>query len=148
MENWRTFAERPFVWGSFVWNMFDFGAAHRTEGDRPGVNDKGLVTRDRKVRKDAFYFYKANWNHEDAMVYIANRRHTERTKLQTSVMVFTNMPEAELFVNGVSMGTCKADACATCQWSDVRLAPGKNVVEVYAGKGKKMQTDRVVWNVR
>lgn len=148
MENWKALAERPFVWGSFVWNMFDFGAAHRTEGDRPGVNDKGLVTRDRKVRKDAFYFYKANWNHEDAMVYIANRRHTERTKLQTSVMVFTNMPEAELFVNGVSVGTCKADACATCQWSDVRLAPGKNVVEVYAGKGKKMQTDRVVWNVR
>lgn len=60
MENWKAMAERPFVWGSFVWNMFDFGAAHRTEGDRPGVNDKGLVTRDRKIRKDAFYFYKAN----------------------------------------------------------------------------------------
>lgn len=55
MENWKAMAERPFVWGSFVWNMFDFGVAHRTEGDRPGVNDKGLVTRDRKIRKDAFY---------------------------------------------------------------------------------------------
>lgn len=148
MENWKALAERPFVWGSFVWNMFDFGAAHRTEGDRSGVNDKGLVTRDRKVRKDAFYFYKANWNREEPMVYIANRRHTERTNPQTSVMVFTNVPEVELFVNGVSVGTCKPDTYATCQWSDVRLSSGENVVEVRAGKGKKMQTDRVIWNVR
>lgn len=148
MENWKALAERPFVWGSFVWNMFDFGAAHRTEGDRSGVNDKGLVTRDRKVRKDAFYFYKANWNREEPMVYIANRRHTERTNLQTSVMVFTNMPEVELFVNGVSVGTCKPDTYATCQWPDVHLSSGENVVEVRAGKGKKMQTDRVIWNVR
>lgn len=64
-------AERPFVWGTFVWNMFDFGAAHRTEGDRPGINDKGLVTFDRKVRKDAFYFYKANWNKQEPMIYLA-----------------------------------------------------------------------------
>lgn len=148
MENWKALAERPFVWGSFVWNMFDFGAAHRTEGDRSGVNDKGLVTRDRKVRKDAFYFYKANWNREEPMVYIANRRHTERTNPQTSVMVFTNMPEVELLVNGVSVGICKPDAYATCQWSDVHLTSGENVVEVRAGKGKKMQTDRVIWNVR
>lgn len=148
MENWKALAERPFVWGSFVWNMFDFGAAHRTEGDRPGVNDKGLVTRDRKVRKDAFYFYKANWNREDAMVYIANRRHAERTHPQTSVMVFTNMPEAELFVNGVGFGICKPDAYATCLWTDVCLSLGENVVEVRAGKGKKMKIDKVIWNVR
>ena len=60
MENWKAMAERPYVWGSFVWNMFDFGITHRAEGNRQGVNDKGLVTRDRKIRKDAFYFYKAN----------------------------------------------------------------------------------------
>ena len=58
IQNWKIISERPYVWGSFVWNMFDFGAAHRTEGDRPGINDKGLVTHDRKVKKDAFYFYK------------------------------------------------------------------------------------------
>lgn len=51
IENWKTISSRPYVWGSFVWNMFDFGAAHRTEGDRPGINDKGLVTFDRKVVK-------------------------------------------------------------------------------------------------
>ena len=70
IQNWKIISERPYVWGSFVWNMFDFGAAHRTEGDRPGINDKGLVTHDRKVKKDAFYFYKANWNPEP-MVRIA-----------------------------------------------------------------------------
>lgn len=64
MENWKQIAPRNFVWGSFVWNMFDFGAAHRREGDRDGVNDKGLVTFDRKFRKDSFYFYKANWNED------------------------------------------------------------------------------------
>ncbi len=51
MGNWEAIAERPFIWGSFIWNLFDFGAAHRTEGDRPGINDKGLVTFDRKVKK-------------------------------------------------------------------------------------------------
>lgn len=148
MENWKALAERPFVWGSFVWNMFDFGAAHRTEGDRPGVNDKGLVTRDRKVCKDAFYFYKANWNKEEPMVYLANRRHTERTSLQTDVMAFSNMPEVELWVNGTSVGTCVPDAYATCSWKNVSLRPGENVIELRAGKGKKMKTDRVIWNVR
>lgn len=54
MENWKIINERPFVWGSFVWNMFDFGAAHRHEGDRIGINDKGLVTFDRKVKKMLF----------------------------------------------------------------------------------------------
>lgn len=77
IQNWKIISERPYVWGSFVWNMFDFGAAHRTEGDRPGINDKGLVTHNRKVKKDAFYFYKANWNPEP-MVYIAGRRSVNR----------------------------------------------------------------------
>ena len=60
IQNWKIINERPYVWASFVWNMFDFGAAHRTEGDRPGINDKGLVTHDRKIKKDAYYFYRAN----------------------------------------------------------------------------------------
>lgn len=85
IQNWKIISERPYVWGSFVWNMFDFGAAHRTEGDRPGINDKGLVTHDRKVKKDAFYFYKANWNPEP-MVYIAGRRSVNRVKPVTEVL--------------------------------------------------------------
>lgn len=92
IQNWKIISERPYVWGSFVWNMFDFGAAHRTEGDRPGINDKGLVTHDRKVKKDAFYFYKANWNPEP-MVYIAGHRSVNRVKPVTEVQIFSNCAE-------------------------------------------------------
>lgn len=98
IENWKTISSRPFVWGSFVWNMFDFGAAHRTEGDRPGINDKGLVTFDRKIRKDAFYFYKANWNKNEPVLHIAGKRCDKRSSNIQTIMVFTNQPEAELFV--------------------------------------------------
>ena len=98
IQNWKIISERPYVWGSFVWNMFDFGAAHRTEGDRPGINDKGLVTHDRKVKKDAFYFYKANWNPEP-MVYIAGRRSVNRVKPVTEVQIFSNCAEVTLNVN-------------------------------------------------
>ena len=70
--------------------MFDFGAAHRTEGDRPGINDKGLVTFDRKVRKDAFYFYKANWNKEEPVLYLAGKRNTVRSRRLQTITAFTN----------------------------------------------------------
>lgn len=95
IQNWKIISERPYVWGSFVWNMFDFGAAHRTEGDRPGINDKGLVTHDRKVKKDAFYFYKANWNPEP-MVYIAGRRSVNRVKPVTEATARENTCSAAL----------------------------------------------------
>ena len=59
--NWKAIESRPFIWGSSIWNLFDFASARRKEGDMPGINDEGLFTRDRKVKKDAFYFYKASW---------------------------------------------------------------------------------------
>lgn len=143
--NWEAIAERPFIWGSFIWNLFDFGAAHRTEGDRPGINDKGLVTFDRKVKKDAFYFYKANWNTEDKFVYIANRRNRNRNSNILDIQVFTNISEAELFINGRSAGKQKADAYAICRWPAVRLETGENRVEVRASHQKKQYTDQVLW---
>ncbi|MDH6534402.1 glycoside hydrolase family 2 protein [Parabacteroides sp. 52] len=143
--NWQAIAERPFIWGSFIWNMFDFGAAHRTEGDRPGINDKGIVTFDRKVKKDAFYFYKANWNKEEPFVYIANRRCVNRTMAETTITVFTNQAEAELWVNGKSVGKQKADAYATITWENVSLAAGQNKIEVKAPLKKQFLTDVVEW---
>lgn len=130
MANWKIINERPFVWGSFIWNMFDFGAAHRTEGDRPGINDKGLVTFDRKVKKDAFYFYKANWKKEEPMLYLAEKRNTNRKRPTQNFMAFTTALEAELFVNGKSIGKSKADEYATVKWENVRLRKGKNLIEV------------------
>lgn len=145
MGNWEAIAERPFVWGSFIWNLFDFGAAHREEGDRPGINDKGLVTFDRKVKKDAFYYYKANWNKDDQFVYIANRRHRDRDTKVADIMVFSNLPQLELFVNGVSIGRQAPDKYATFIWNTVSLKDGENTIEVRGIQKKNALSDKVVW---
>ncbi len=137
IENWKTIVSRPYLWGSFAWNMFDFGAAHRTEGDRPGINDKGLVTFDRKIRKDAFYFYKANWNKEEPVLYLAGRRHTTRQLRMQTIVAFTNQPEAELFVNGQSYGKAKPDEYAMLEWQNVALQEGENEIQVVS-KNKKL----------
>ena len=142
IRNWEILHNRPFVWGSFVWNMFDFGAAHRTEGDRPGINDKGLVTHDRKVKKDAFYFYKANWNKKEPMLYIAGRRNVLRFQPKQTIQVFTTAGEVELFVNGKSVGKRKVSPLAIAEWTDLSLAPGKNLLKAVSN-GKPQLTDEI-----
>lgn len=141
IENWKTISSRPYVWGSFVWNMFDFGAAHRTEGDRPGINDKGLVTFDRKVRKDAFYFYKANWNREKPMLYLTGKRNTVRTQHLQTITAFTNLSGAELFVNGKSYGKAIPDSYAILEWKNVELEPGENEIKVVSTNKKLPLSD-------
>lgn len=144
IQNWKIISERPYVWGSFVWNMFDFGAAHRTEGDRPGINDKGLVTHDRKVKKDAFYFYKANWNPEP-MVYIAGHRSVNRVKPVTEVQIFSNCAEVTLKVNGQIIKKMQPDGVKVCIFKDIRLKKGENNIEVSAKNGKRVITDACCW---
>ena len=141
IKNWKTISSRPYVWGSFVWNMFDFGAAHRTEGDRPGINDKGLVTFDRKVRKDAFYFYKANWNREEPMLYLTGKRNTVRTQRLQTITAFTNLSGAELFVNGKSYGKAIPDSYAILEWKNVELEPGENEIKVVSTNKKLPLSD-------
>lgn len=141
IENWKTISSCPYVWGSFVWNMFDFGAAHRTEGDRPGINDKGLVTFDRKVRKDAFYFYKANWNREEPMLYLTGKRNTVRTQRLQTITAFTNLSGAELFVNGKSYGKAIPDSYAILEWKNVELEPGENEIKVVSTNKKLPLSD-------
>ena len=148
IENWKIISSRPFVWGSFVWNMFDFGAAHRTEGDRPGINDKGLVTFDRKVRKDAFYFYKANWNKSEPVLHIAGKRCDRRTSKVQAIMAFTNQPEAELFVNGKSYGKVKADEYCIVKWENVILNKVNNDIKVETVKGKFRLSDEFICKIQ
>ena len=126
-EHWKAIDNRPFLWGTFVWNMFDFGAAHRREGELNGKNDKGLVTFDRKVKKDAFYFYKANWNRENSFVYIAGRRLTKRSGALQSIKVYSNQPLVELCLNGRSLGKKKGEY-GTFVWNSVKLNRGKNEI--------------------
>lgn len=143
-NDWKAIAERDFVWGSFVWNMFDFASSIRREGDTRGQNDKGLVTRDRKERKDAFYFYKVNWNKTVNTVHLCSKRYTEREDSLTDVIVFTTAPSARLYVNGKLVGTQKADSYATVIWKDVVLSPGANEVVVRTSVGE----DSAIWTVR
>ncbi|NLC84863.1 MAG: glycoside hydrolase family 2 protein, partial [Ruminococcaceae bacterium] len=95
---WQIIKDRPWVWGSFVWNMFDFASSIRNEGGIRGRNNKGLVTYGRYLRKDAFYFYKAQWSAEK-FVYITGRRFIERTKNVIDLKVYTNCEWVELTVN-------------------------------------------------
>jgi beta-galactosidase len=132
-EHWKAIAQRPFLWGTFVWVMFDFGAAHRSEGEVKGKNDKGLVTFDRKVRKDAFYFYKANWNTTDPFVRIAGKHMNKRTKMLQTIKIYSNQAEVELFVNGKSLGK-KRGRYGIFLWDNVSLSQGENRLKAIANK--------------
>lgn len=147
IENWRIIHRHPFIWGSFVWNMFDFGAAHRTEGDRNGINDKGLVTHDRRHKKDAFYFYKANWT-DTPVLYIADRRVDRRTDDKTMVRVFTNLKETTLYVNGKKVAKQRPDELHMVDFGQVKLSKGVNRIEVIGRTMKGEQhTDVCEWTL-
>lgn len=99
---------RKYLWATHVWNMFDFGADARNEGGENGQNHKGLMTFDRKYKKDAFFAYKA-WLSDEPFVHICGKRYVDRVEETTKVTVYSNQPEVELFANGVSLGkqACK-----------------------------------------
>jgi len=144
---WTAIQARPFVWGSTLWNVFDFTSYFRREGGVEGVNDKGLVTADRKIKKDAFYFYKANWSDEPTL-YITSRRFIERTNALTNIKVYSNAKQVELSVNGISRGKNANGTNCVFIWSKIELRPGENKIEAKAENGKTILTDRCVWNLK
>ena len=144
---WAALKARPFIWGTFVWNLCDFAVSTRHEGGIPGRNDKGLVTYDRKTKKDAFFFYKANWN-DEPMVYITSRRFTERTNVVTDVKIYSNARTAELFLNGASQGVQTNDDNSVFIWKSVQLKPGENAVVARATKDGQPVTDNCIWTLR
>ncbi len=99
----KQFFSRKYLWATHVWNMFDFGADARNEGGENGQNHKGLVTFDRKYKKDSFYAYKA-WLSDEPFVHICGKRYVDRVEDVTKVTVYSNQPCVELFANGVSLG--------------------------------------------
>ena len=99
---------RKYIWATHVWNMFDFGADARNEGGENGQNHKGLVTMDRKYKKDSFYAYKA-WLSDEPFVHLCSKRYVDRVEDVTKVTVYSNQPEVELFVNSESIGTKTAE---------------------------------------
>jgi len=147
-RNYEVLASRPFIWGTYVWAMFDFGSGIRYEGDLRGVNTKGLVTFDRQTRKDPFYFYKANWSAEP-VTHIVGRRYTDRAYATTDVKVYSNADAVQLEVNGDFVATLTAAQCPlkTCLFPRVRLRPGKNLVAARGTRGNVRSADEVVWTL-
>ncbi len=144
---WPAMKQRPYIWGTFAWCMFDFAVSSRHEGGVLGRNDKGLVTYDRKTKKDAFYYYKANWT-DDPMVYITSRRFTDRTNAVTDVKIYSNTHEVELLLNGVSQGKHTDGTNCVFIWKDVSLKPGENHVEARATKDGTNVSDSCAWTLR
>ena len=107
-EHIKQLFSRPYVWATHVWNMFDFAADGRNEGGENGMNHKGLVTFDRKYKKDSFYAYKA-WLSDEPFVHICGKRYIDRVENPSHITVYSNQPEVELFANGVSLGKKTAD---------------------------------------
>jgi beta-galactosidase len=143
--SWKQLAARPFVWGTFVWNMFDFASDGRNEGSQPGINDKGLVTRDRAVRKDAFYWYKANWSAAPTL-YLTSRRWTSRTDAATEVKAYSNATTVTATLNGTSLGAVSSSD-RLFRWTGVTLRPGANTVTVTASIDGTTHTDTVTWTL-
>lgn len=140
-ENWKALKTRPFIWGKFIWLMFDFGAAHRSEGDTKGINDKGIVSANREVKKDAYYFYKANWNPEP-MLQLAEKRYVERINPNVKIKAYTNLPVVDFYLNGKKIGSAKSSNGIALS-KEIALKAGDNTITI---KGKKLQ-DQVVWTL-
>lgn len=124
----RMWQERPYIWAMHCWNMFDFGADGRDEGGKPGQNQKGLVTFDRKLRKDAFYIYKAYLS-DEPFVHICGRRYVNRAEAETEIKVYTNQPSVMLLMDGVPIAEQAADKIVRFR---VPLT-GQHVIEAVAG---------------
>jgi len=141
---------RKYMWATHVWNMFDFGADNRAEGGENGQNHKGLVTFDRKYKKDSFYAYKA-WLSDDPFVHLCGKRYVDRVEDVTRVTVYSNLPEVELFANGESLG--KKTAADHFFYFDV---PNKGVTKLVAvagdlkdeGKIRKVDTPNESYRLR
>ena len=117
--------ERPYIWSSHVWTMFDFGCAARDEGGVAGRNNKGLVTMDRKTKKDSYYIYKAYWNSEP-MVHLCGRRYAQRAGETTQIRVYSNQSPVSLYVNGKLVDVQAADKVFV--FDGVALDDGMNII--------------------
>lgn len=124
-QSWPVIAARPYLFASWLWNSFDFSSTARREGDSQDINTKGLVSYDGKTRKDAFYYYRANWSAEPT-VHITGRRYADRAYGATDIRVYSNASATELRLNGRSLGVRRDCVNRICIWPQVRLDPGAN----------------------
>lgn len=143
-QTWPQLAKRQYLWGNWIWNMFDFSSDIRKEGDATDINDKGLVSFDRNEKKDAFFYYKAQWSSEP-VVHITSRRYVDRAYPVADIRIYSNATAVDLALNGRLLGTvpCISRICAI---KDVALASGENLITAEASGAGPPMRDRVRWN--
>jgi len=143
--HWSVIADHPYIIASYLWNMFDFCAPMWSRGGVPGRNMKGLVTFDRKVKKDSYFFYKANWS-EEPVLYLTQRRNKEREKQQTSITVYSNIGTPKVFLNDKELtGIRKGYTDIHYVIDDVSLQMGTNIIKTVVEKGGEVYEDMIEW---
>ena len=141
---WKIFEKRPFLWATYAWNMFDFGANIRDEGGVKGRNNKGLITYDRKIKKDAFYLYKAHWS-DEKFVHITGKRFVDRTDDTITIKVYSNCNEVNLSVNGGETTTLTSED-KIFVFENISLKEGINEVKILANDGNNSLQDVAMFN--
>ncbi|TYA89228.1 glycoside hydrolase family 2 protein [Seonamhaeicola marinus] len=142
--NYDEINKRKYLWGKYLWNMFDFSWPIVNRGDDELLNHKGLVTYDREVKKDIFFFYKANWSNEP-VIYLTSRRHIFRDNPVTSVKVYSNASDLKLTVNGTVVNKNYAVKNRAYVWEGIQLIKGENKIEVSGNYNNKEISDSCVW---
>lgn len=143
---WAVIAKHPYIIASYLWNMFDFAVPMWTRGGVEARNLKGLVTFDRKTKKDSYFWYKANWSKEPVL-YLTQRRNTNREKKQTSVTVYSNVGTPNVYLNGQQLTGIRQGYTAVHYVLDqVTLSEGKNTLKAVVTVGGKELTDEIEWN--
>jgi beta-galactosidase len=143
---WGVISRHPKLLASYIWNAFDFGTPVSSQGGVHSRNMKGLATFDRKIKKDPFYWYKANWSKEPVL-YLTQRRAVNRENEYTPVTVYSNIGAPRLYVNGMEIKDYSEGTTAVHYiFNSIKLIQGENIVEVKAAYGGKTYSDRIVWN--
>jgi beta-galactosidase len=142
-DYWNIIRNNPFLWQTTAWVAFDFISYKKNEGDKPGINDKGLISHDRKTKKDAYYFYKSQWTKEP-LVYITSRRFLQRRTGTTYIKVYSNCDSVELLVNNRTLGYRKpVESIFT--WDNFVLSEGVNFLKARSLCGGQYAADSCIW---
>lgn len=143
---WSVIAKHPYIIASYLWNMFDFAVPMWERGGVPARNMKGLVTIDRKIKKDAYYWYKANWSKEPVL-YLTQRRNTDREKQNTSVTVYSNIGTPKVFLNGKELTNMrKGYTDVHYIFEQVNLQTGDNILRAVIQTNGETYEDIIQWN--
>lgn len=143
---WSVIAEHPYIIASYLWNMFDFAVPMWGRGGIPARNLKGMVTFDRKIKKDSYYWYKANWSKEPVL-YLTQRRNVDRERKETSVTVYSNIGTPMVYLNGKPLeGVRKGYTEVHYVFDKVTLSQGQNILKAVVNYQGKEYIDEIKWN--